>query len=235
MDKLKTYVENARAKGYADEQIKSALIKAGWQADRIDAALEPAQPEQPDAVKPLQTDPVDDVNLDNLDIESDKPVETANTPLQAHRRAAPDKPLAKKLLPKLAVVLGLLVGLIIMIHGIKAFGHTRVPHGFVVGKGQIAFSIPGKKGQYDTRVNFKTADGATHSFITPTPAGSNNNSRYVAGDGMKIAYYPPNPDMTGLDLTDRGSPIVGLAEAVAGGLLLGAGIVFLQRQFRRKS
>jgi hypothetical protein len=242
MDKLKSYIENARSKGYSDERIKDALTKAGWSADRVEAALvansSPPHPDnsqatpvqQPGAVSSLQTNNTEDVNLESLNIDSDKPV----APVGGKKPGAGKKPLHKRLLPILGFCLIVLIGLVIAVNGLKAYNHTRVPRGFVITKGQIAFSIPGKKGQYDTRVNFKTPDGGSHSFVTPTPPGDNNNSRYVAGDGMKVAYYPQNPDMTALDLTDRGSPIFGLALTAVGVLLTLIGAFFLQRQFRHR-
>jgi hypothetical protein len=242
MDKLKSYIENARQKGYSNEQIRTALLRAGWQPGRVDATLAEEDPrvrpadsqapvERPVAVNPLQADQADDnLNLENLNIDSDKPV----TPAQAKKPAGAKKPLLKVLLPLAGFGLIVLTGLIIAGNGFKAYGHTRVPGNFVTTKGQIAFSIPGKRGQYDTRVNFKTPDGATHSFVTPTPPGSNNNSRYVAGDSMKVAYYPRNPDMTALDLTDRGSSIVGITTMIAGAVIAIIGTFFLQRQLRRR-
>jgi hypothetical protein len=109
-----------------------------------------------------------------------------------------------------------------------------VPGGFVVTKGQVAFSVPGKQGTYDTRVNFQTPDGKTHGFVTATPPGSNNNSKYAAGDGMKIAYYPSNPDMTGMDLTDRGNPVTGLAATLAGVIIVIIGALISVKHLRRR-
>jgi hypothetical protein len=249
MDKLKSFIENARGKGYDDERIKVALLKAGWSAARVDEALAANKPspavqvpvsqatsvpvQRSGAVAPLQpTNKVDDVNvnLENLNIDSDKPAATA----QAKQPAADKKPLLKRLLPKVAAAVILIAGLSVVIYGFKAYSHTRVPGGFAITRGQIAFSIPGKKGQYDTRVNFKTPDGGNHSFVTPTPPGDNNTSKYVAGDGMKVGYYPQNPDMTALDLTDRGSPLAGIIMLAAGAVITVIGTFFLFRQFRRK-
>lgn len=242
MDKLKTFVENARAKGYSDDRIRQSLVRAGWAAEKVDAALATnsqavagpeaaaAQPGQSAVALQSQNVDVADSTLENLSIDSDKPLKA-----QTKKPAADRKTRLRRLAPKAGAALGLLVGLVVLVSGVKDYNHTRVPGGFVITRGQIVFSTPSnKKELYDTRVNFKTADGATHGFVTTTPAGDNNNSKYVAGDGMKVAYYPQNPDVTAMDLTDRGSPATGLAELAAGLLLVSTGGFMLFRLIRRK-
>src|SRR4051812_46818499 len=57
MENLKINIQNARQKGYSDERIKEALIRAGWPAGRVEQAFADLSTQTPPPAVEPQPEP----------------------------------------------------------------------------------------------------------------------------------------------------------------------------------